>query len=150
MALAAHSSHFVGDCCDSLYKSIFNENIYQMFTLVQNCHEWHDARKYRITGSRCYQIFTYSGTDWEMKTRKYFWPKTFTNKFVRHGIKYENDARTAFVKSTGLMVTECGMIICPQNKWLGFSPDGIVLEGNTKLPVALLEIKCIFAGKAVF
>lgn len=145
MELAAYFCYFAGDCCNNFYKRILNEDMCQIFTLVQNSHEWHDARKYRITGYR-YQIFTYNGAVWEMKANKYFWPKTFTNKFVRHGLRYENAARAGFVKNTGMMVTECGMITFPQNKWLRLSPDGIVLEGNDK-PVALLEINVFLLVK---
>lgn len=145
MELSACSFTFVGSCCEMFYKDILNEDLHEMFALTQNSPEWHNARKYRITGSRCYEIFTYGGANWMTKAKKYFWPKSFVNKFIKHGLKYENAARRAFIKNTGKMVTECGMIICPQNKWLGFSPDGIVMDGDDK-PVALLEIKCPYAG----
>ncbi|KAJ8914902.1 hypothetical protein NQ315_016056, partial [Exocentrus adspersus] len=108
----------------------------------------HEARKFRITGSRCYEIFTYKGTDWEMKSKKYFWPKSFTNKYIKHGLKYEDAARTAFENKTKMVVAKCGMIISPQNKWLGFSPDGVIIDTNG-YSIALLEIKCLYDGASL-
>ncbi|XP_030758002.1 uncharacterized protein LOC115883733 [Sitophilus oryzae] len=145
MEIASVEANFISNCCATLYRSILNEDQDELFTLKQNSHEWHEARKYRITGSRCYEIYTYGGMDWEMKSKKYFCPKSFTNKYVKHGQKYEKLARECFMSKTGYDVIECGMITSPENKWLGFSPDGMVVNSEGK-PVALLEIKCLFLG----
>lgn len=145
MELHSYQCDFQLACCQQTYHSILNEHRDELFKTKQNSAPWHNARMYRITGSRCYEIYTYRGTNWKTKANKYFWPKSFTNKFVKHGLKYENTARTAFVSKTGFDVYECGMIIDENNKWLGFSPDGLVLENGT--PKALLEIKCLYAGK---
>lgn len=132
-------------CCEKLYDAIMNEDPRLTITISQNSPQWHKARQYRITGSRCYEIYTYCGTDWQMKSKKYFWPKSFSNKYTRHGLKYENVARAAYITKTGNTVRECGMITVNSNKWLGFSPDGIVVENDH--PVVLLEIKCLYAGE---
>lgn len=142
-------SPFSFACCEGVFCNILNEPATEMLSLSQMSVEWHNARQFRITGSRCYELYTYKGTCWETKSQKYFWPKSFTNKYVKHGLKYEKDARTAFVNKTGHRVVECGMVISPQNKWLGFSPDGIVVDGNG-YPLALLEIKCLYEGKLGF
>lgn len=145
MELSSYKCDFPSTCCEQVFNKILNEEVIETISMCQSSPEWHKARKFRITGSRCYEIFTYCGTDWEMKSKKYFWPKSFTNKFVRHGLKYENMARTSFITKTGETVVECGMITSSANKWLGFSADGVVL--NNGQPTALLEIKCLYAGK---
>lgn len=80
-----------------------------------------------------------------MKASKYFWPKSFTNKFTQHGVKYEplakNSYRSFFPENK---VLETGLIVCKKFPWLAYSPDGIVLQNNKA--VKLLEIKCPFIG----
>nr|CAI5848188.1 unnamed protein product [Callosobruchus analis] len=136
---------FQSSCCAALYENIMNEEQDRLFHMEQNSQEWHEARKYRITGSRCYEIYTYRGMDWEIKSKKYFWPKSFTNKYVKHGQMYEKPARESFISKTGHIVRECGMITSAGDKWLGFSPDGVVLNLDRE-PIALLEIKCLYSG----
>nr|CAI5841999.1 unnamed protein product [Callosobruchus analis] len=50
-----------------------------------------------------------------------------------------------FISKTGHIVRECGMITSAGDKWLGFSPDGVVLNLDRE-PIALLEIKCLYSG----
>nr|CAI5865889.1 unnamed protein product [Callosobruchus analis] len=54
-------------------------------------------------------------------------------------------ARESFISKTGHIVRECGMITSAGDKWLGFSPDGVVLNLDRE-PIALLEIKCLYSG----
>ncbi|XP_050316180.1 uncharacterized protein LOC126750576 [Anthonomus grandis grandis] len=132
-------------CCETLYHGMMNEKQDILFNLEQNSYEWHEARKYRIAGSRCYEIYTYKEMDKDMKSKKYFWPKSFTNKYVKHGQMDEKPARECFVSKTDYKVIEYGMITSPENKWLGFSRDGVVLNTDRN-PIALLEIKCLYSG----
>lgn len=144
MEIAGIACNFSLSCCENKYLNILNEGLEEVFNMSQNSPLWHSARQFRITGSRCYEIFTYRGMDWESKSNKYFWPKSFSNKYTKHGLKYEGCAREAFISKTKKETIECGMILSPQNKWLGFSPDGVVIEDNK--PAALLEIKCLYEG----
>nr|CAI5848657.1 unnamed protein product [Callosobruchus analis] len=41
------------------------------------------------------------------------------------------------------------MITSAGDKWLGFSPDGVVLNLDRE-PIALLEIKCLYSGNYVY
>nr|CAI5831074.1 unnamed protein product [Callosobruchus analis] len=145
MEIAGMQIDFQSSCCAALYENVMNEEQDRLFHMEQNSQEWHEARKYRITGSRCYEIYTYRGMDWEIKSKKYFWPKSFTNKYVKHGQMYEKPARESFISKTGHIVRECGMITSAGDKWLGFSPDGVVLNLDRE-PIALLEIKCLYSG----
>lgn len=149
-------------CCEELSLKMYYEAPELIISTLQQSNEWHRQRKYRVTGkktdifmniskiciiystgSRIY-IFTYSKNDWNGKSLKYFYGKSFSNKFMKHGIVHESDAREAFSKQTCSVVIECGMVVSQTNPWLGFSPDGVIFENNA--PVALIEIKCLFDG----
>lgn len=60
---------------------------------------------------------------------------------TRHGVKYEDEARDYYVKMTGEVVHEIGLVKHPVHQWLAGSPDGITESGR------LLEIKCPLKGK---
>lgn len=129
MELASLKINFMSSCCEALYQGIMNEKQEELFRLEQNSHKWHEDIKYRITGSRCYEIYTYGGIDWGMKSKKDFWPKSFTNKYVKHGQMYEKSARECFLSQTGYEVIVCGVVLTSDRK-----------------PIALLEIKCLYSG----
>lgn len=102
-------------------------------------------RQFRITGSRCYEIFTYKGDNWESKAIKYFWPKKFSNKYVEHGLTEEKNALHHYEEVFQVGIENCGLFIPFVHPWLGYSPDGIVLNVNG-LPEKLIEVKCPYAG----
>ncbi|KAJ8915422.1 hypothetical protein NQ315_003183 [Exocentrus adspersus] len=83
--------------------------------------------------------------DSSLTKHSYFWPKSFSNIYVKHGIYFEEKARQMYITKTGAIVNQTGFIISANNSWLGYSPDGIVME-NDKL-VKLIEIKCPYVGK---
>lgn len=141
-------NHFVEihECCAQKLKSLFSvTDTETVIQVAQHSRVWLEARKFRITGSRCYEIYTYRQDNWNKKAVTYFFPKSqIKNKYISHGLKYENDARLAYIALTGLDVREFGFVVPKDNLWLGYSPDGVIFENNK--PTALLEIKCIFAG----
>ncbi|KAJ8909641.1 hypothetical protein NQ315_015333 [Exocentrus adspersus] len=108
-------------CCKERYWNLFSLLPEVIIIITQQSQEWHIQRKYRVLVYMIYiRIQKVTG-------------KVKHNKYTKHGIKYESDAREAFVKQTLFHVVECG-----------YSPDGIIFEG--KRPVALLEIKCLYEG----
>ncbi|KAJ8914082.1 hypothetical protein NQ315_014277, partial [Exocentrus adspersus] len=129
-------------CCVETYNSLIpcDNNLKVCIETEKNRDAWQKQRQYRITGSRCYSIFTYGKNDWHKKAYDYFWPKTFTNKYVRHGIEHEKNAKMCYSKTNNIYILETGLIIDPKNAWLGYSPDGIVVSENAL--IKLLEIKC--------
>lgn len=146
MELAALKIDFVADCCNDFFKKNFFDSTDNIIVDTKVSKKlWANQRKFRITGSRVYEIYTYKGQDWSKKAFNYFYPKSFTNRYVAHGLEQEEVARRVFGKSTGLNVVECGLVVSDFNPWLGYSPDGIITDekGN---PKALLEIKCPFSG----
>lgn len=132
------------DCCLQFISTLYNEDVELAIHTAQHSADWGKSRKYRITGSRCYEIYTYSRNEWKTKSIKYFNPVVINNKFVKHGLQYEHAARDLFIKISNMQVVECGIVIPWANRWLGYSPDGIIMHENK--PLYLLEIKCIFAG----
>lgn len=105
---------------------------------------WDQERQFRVTGSRCYEIYTYSKNDWEKKCRTYFYPKHFSNVYTKHGIKYEPLAREVFQQNSGFSVLKVGLLICRSQPWLAYSADGILFQNGQ--PYGLLEIKCPYKG----
>lgn len=63
---------------------------------------------------------------------------------IQHGINNENKARRWFAEHTGLQIEKFGFFVSHNNPWLGYSPNGVIFEGET--PTALLEIKCPYSG----
>lgn len=109
---------------------------------------WKSQRRFRITGSRCYELYTYSSNknpDWVKKCQNYFDPSDFSNKFTKHGLDYEGPARDRFSKLTNSTIVQTGLIVSKKNPWLAYSPDGVIIKDDQI--VGLLEIKCPFKGK---
>ena len=108
---------------------------------------WVEERKYRVTASTCYGLYTYScnkNPKWEKKCETHINPKTFVSKFTEHGKKMEPEARRIFIEKTRKHVIEVGLVVSRQNLWLAVSPDGVIFENGA--PVEVLEIKCPFKG----
>lgn len=141
------------NCCQRLYEDKFpvlgiDNAILVCINTRFNFAVWVNERKFRITGTKCYEIFTYSknkNPDWDKKCKKYFDPEEIGNKYTDHGIKNEDKARDQFSKITKKNVLEIGLVISTQNPWLACSPDGVILKNGE--PIELLEIKCPFKGK---
>lgn len=43
---------------------------------------------------------------------------------------------------------ECGLVINSKNPWLGYTPDGVIVN-NENVPIKLIEIKYPFKGKSL-
>lgn len=146
MEIYSVESSLVNECCKVQYENLYSDDINSIYINTKICEtEWQKQRKFRITGSRCYQIFTYKQSNWKQKSISYFWPKSFTNKFVRHGIAQEGNARNKYTQITGNLVEETGFIVSSSSPWIGYSPDGVIIDNGK--PSKLLEIKCPFIGK---
>ncbi|XP_050513297.1 uncharacterized protein LOC114327559 [Diabrotica virgifera virgifera] len=133
-------------CCQIIYNKMSNVDIKSVaIESMGNRKLWNKERQFRISGSRCYSLYTYSKENWNDKIQKYFWPKGFSNKAMQYGISTEEEARLCYIKSTGYTVEETGFIIAKKHQWLGYSPDGIIMKDGR--PHKLLEIKCPVIGQ---
>ncbi|CAL1671561.1 unnamed protein product [Lasius platythorax] len=103
-----------------------------------------------ISSDRFKMLCTYTKNmtaNWEQRSQQYFYPKAFKKTAaIKHGIKYESLARTAYEDYTGVKVEKIGLVVPEINPWLGYSPDGVTLDENGN-PNKLIEIKCPFADK---
>jgi hypothetical protein len=77
---------------------------------------------------------------------KKFFPKKAYGDAIEHGKKYETEAFAAYAMSCSDIVMSAGFVICKKFPWLGYSPDGIVVN-SSGIPQKLLEIKCPVKGK---
>lgn len=137
-------------CCKTAYERLQVDKLASINLCVGTASSknlWEESRRYRITGSRCYEVFT-SGqkkdVDWSIKASRYFWPKKFSTSATRHGITNEPHARELYARHFQLNVVEFGLVVNPIHPWLGYSPDGVVFEGDK--PTKLIEIKCPVDG----
>ncbi|XP_023217990.1 uncharacterized protein LOC111620309 [Centruroides sculpturatus] len=111
--------------------------------IVQGDPIWNTERSFRISGSKCYSLYTFNSCnieDWTKKIRSLYFNSFAGNEATRYGLSHENVAREKYMKDTGTNVVEVGLVILPQLPWLAFSPDGIVFQHGK--PSHLLEIKC--------
>ncbi|OXU17293.1 hypothetical protein TSAR_003240 [Trichomalopsis sarcophagae] len=137
------------------YLNTIDHLSHNLQTISENTKDHYDhwirERQYRITGSICYRLFTYtklrrSVVAWKKKFQSTFAPKNYKTAAMEHGNLSESEARNAFRKVVNSEVVEVGLIVSRLNPWLAYSPDGILIKQNK--PIALLEIKCPMAGKS--
>jgi len=137
----------MGDCCKKFYYSKLSTYTNEILnSSLKDKTFWESCKQFRITGSRCYGLYTFNKTQktdeqWSLKLNKYFWPNSFTNKCVKHGNEYESTARNIYARHTNQKILECGLITNTNNPWLGYTPDGVIVNCENK-PIKLIEIKC--------
>ena len=72
--------HKLKECCKSKYENLKKNPVTVCQSTRMDYNSWKEERKYRITGSRCYGLYTYSfnkNPDWSKKSSKYFNPGEF-------------------------------------------------------------------------
>lgn len=109
-------------------------------TQDQKSNLWSFERKFRITASECYRLFTASknaNTVWTTKIGNYFKEKPKLKAF-EIGRREEANALIIYEHETNTKVTRIGLIVHPTCPWLGCSPDGFVLETKTIVEVKTL------------
>ena len=120
---------------------------------AQGSDEWAEARDVRITGSKCYALFTHDAkgrnANWDKKLIALEKSRMFAgNAATRYGQKSENKAMEIYEQMcVGEKVVRCGLIVPPKCPWLGFSPDGVVMRDGQ--PVRLVEVKSPVCGKTM-
>lgn len=55
---------------------------------------------------------------------------------IEHGKQYEDEARSTYEFITGRTVEQAGLIVMPENDYIGCSPDGLISDDGG------IEIKC--------
>lgn len=101
---------------------------------------WCFERKFRITASECYKLFTASKNPnvvWTSKIANYFKAKPNLKNF-EIGHREEENGLHLYENETKSKVTKIGLVVHPSCPWLGCSPDGFVLETKTVVEVKTL------------
>ena len=67
-------------------------------------------------------------------------------KAVAHGLRHEADGVEAYKaakrsRNEGVAIRRCGLVLRTQNRFLGASPDGLVLDNSSSPRLGLLEVK---------
>lgn len=138
------------ECCTKEYDNLSLINAWEIcYKTSTSKRLWDIGRKYRITGSRCYSLYTYTSNknpNWITNSLKYFIGNSFTNKFVKHGIEMEPLAKLLYkYVNPDCTIFEPSLLVCQDNPWLGYSADGIIFQPG--MHTKLLEIKCPYNGK---
>lgn len=117
------------------------KNLSALPVLEQRSPEWYKIRQNLITASD----FAQALGDGKFGNQKQFFQKkcgyekdTFDNSMpaLKWGVKYEPVAIDAYAKKNKMKMYEFGLLIHPEKKWFGASPDSI-----TELGI-MVEIKC--------
>lgn len=114
-------------------------------SINQNNDVWKKERRVRITGSICYELYTYCSNkqaDWKKKVLKVFFSTFQGNAVTRYGVMNENVALKIYEKQNGSKTENCGLYVNPKLLWLGYSADSINVKEN-----CLCEIKFHLDGK---
>ena len=110
-----------------------------MNNIIQRSETWYEKRRKMVTASDVAAILGYNPYESKYKVlKKKLENKTNSTIFTNHGIKYEPLAIKEYEKRTKKKVTDVGLIIHNNYRWLGASPDGYIEEDDK-----LLEIKCV-------
>lgn len=110
---------------------------------------WRKQRRPRITASHVGDICIRKAQYENLAIRIYNPPpfSSFVQQKLKYGKMYEGIAREKYAKylrniARPVRVSESGLVINPNNHWLGCSPDGKVTDYMVDSPYGLCEVKC--------
>ena len=113
------------------------------------CERWYEARRVRITGSKCGRIIVQrQKTIPLLRFCLYPKPMMFLPKPIAWGRKNESKARckyTEYMNSIGhigLVASDSGFVVHEEKQWLGASPDAWVIDPSVSDKRGIAEFKC--------
>jgi len=108
--------------------------------IIQKSKQWYNIRRKMITASDVAAILGYNPYKSKLNVlEKKINNINNSNSAMDHGNKFEPLAIKEYEKIKNTKIIDIGLIIHPQYKWLGASPDGFDKKNNI-----LLEIKCVY------
>lgn len=146
---------------------VTDEEILRIANYEQRSPEWHEARKYRLTGSN----FGAAADHYKDKQKTpaillsdMLWPGKFKgNAATQYGTDREpfiHQVVETYMNTTGktsntqeVVLEECGLIVCKEHPWLGVSPDDFILiydSATKKMNVGLAEYKAPYQKKQFY
>lgn len=114
-------------------------------TQDQRSNLWKVQRSFRITGSSCYNLYTYlnnANPNWDKKVAQYWSTSNIKTSAMKYGTRTESIAFECYKRKRNPMIKKNGFIIRQDEPWFGASPDGIDPFGDM-----ILEIKCPVVGE---
>lgn len=108
----------------------------------ENIH-WHQARRNRLTASSFGKIcLRRSSTPSHNLLKELFYKNLdLKTKPIQYGIENEKNAIEKFQNLLKIEVTDCGLFVCEDYRYLGASPDGLTDENG------IVEVKCLYSIK---
>lgn len=130
------------------------EQIYKAHQVEQRSEQWYEDMKHMLTasefsslfeGERAYDNLILSKINLEKRVNITAVP---TNALIatQWGIRFEPVIRNYLEKSWNCKIYESGRLKHPTNTHLGASPDGIIIDSNSRFG-RLVEIKCPYSRK---
>lgn len=117
-------------------------------TMAQKSAEWHSIRQNLITASNAWKAFATDAQQNSLIYEKCKPPSnpmqgmhSNTNSTLHWGQKYEPLSVAIYEEKTNVKVGEFGCLVHPAHHFLGASPDGIVIQGESK--GCMIEVKNI-------
>lgn len=112
----------------------------KIYTCEQRTEQWYDLRLGKITGSKIKDVLSKGAgrntymMDLVAERLTQVRGNGYINEYMQWGIDHEVEARNKYIEISGNSVCEVGFV--EKNEWIGFSPDGLILDDG------LSEIKC--------
>ena len=117
------------------------------------CAKWYEARRVRITGSKCGRIITQKEkTVALLRFCLYPKPMKYLPKPIAWGKDNEQNARCKYMEHmqsighTGLTTSDSGFVVHMEKSWLGASPDAWVIDPSVPDSKGIAEFKCPYRG----
>lgn len=118
----------------------------KIIKVEQRTEEWHAARLGRITGTGLKKILgtprVREGYFYEILAERLSTESNSDESAMDRGIRLEKEAVEYYEAVTGSKVTQVGFVERSDNKWLGYSPDGLI-EQNTGIYEKDIEVKSL-------
>ncbi len=121
--------------------------------IQQGSAAWHEQRKNRITGTRISKAakedIWAKGDQWEVLARDMFreahrMPQDPFDQRAMFAITHGKDSEPVAIQcleNMGYKISQPSFVVHPEHKWMGMSPDGIMLKGRNG-KVSAVEVKC--------
>ncbi|CAN7987580.1 unnamed protein product, partial [Ixodes pacificus] len=127
----------------AVYDSSVCKSSEEIESICRNTHlsrdTWRKERLPRITATKAHKVIRCRG-DLQKLAKEMVREVPFSSHATAHGVRYEPEARVKFEEERCVEVHQFGLVVMPEDPWLGCSPDGLFRNDEGK--VNLLEIKC--------
>ncbi|XP_034037280.1 uncharacterized protein LOC117520085 isoform X2 [Thalassophryne amazonica] len=104
--------------------------------------EWHSLRRERVTASHFREVSYVRGPGTAESLAERIIRETRQTAQMKRGLEMETGALKDYAVLKNLNLTKSGLVVHPEDPWLGPSPDGLVYDPLERPSFGLVEIKC--------